>query len=139
MKDPAIMKPVFVQVLLTFVLMFWMAKERLTAIRAGSVKAEPGQRPLSWPGRAGTISNAFHNQLEVPMLFYAVVAFALFYDAIDWEFIWMAWAFVGFRVLQAIVHTTYNTISHRFIAFLLSNVALIAMWVNLGLTVFLGW
>jgi hypothetical protein len=139
MKDLSILKPVFVQVTLTFVLLFWMAKERLGAFRSGGVTVPgAGQRPV-WSGRAGTISNAFHNQLELPMLFYAVVVFALIADAVDWEMIWLAWAYAGFRVIQAIIHTTYNQIPHRFVAFLLSNIALIAMWVNLGLSVFLGW
>ena len=63
----SIVQPLLLQAGLTFVLMFWMAKERLAAVRAGTViRNDPGVRP-TWPGRAGTISNAFHNQLEMPM------------------------------------------------------------------------
>ena len=68
--DVAILYPVFVQVALTFVLLFWMGYERYNAVQSGTVKrgAHPGVRPI-WPGRAGLVSNAFHNQLEIPMLF----------------------------------------------------------------------
>jgi hypothetical protein len=135
MKDLSILKPVFAQVALTFVLMFWMAKERLDAWRAGTVvRGEPGTRP-TWVGRAGYVSNAFHNQLEVPMLFYALVAFALIADAIDSRMIVMAWVYVALRYLQAIIHTTYNYIPHRFFAFLAGCMVLVAMWVMFALRV----
>jgi hypothetical protein len=139
MKDLSIMKPVFAQVLLTFIVLFWMAKERLVAFRAKTVVDNgPGIRP-SWPGRAGAISNAYHNLLELPMLFYAVVAFAMIADAVDGEMIVLAWIYVAFRVVQAVIHATYNHIPHRFLAFLGSVITLIAMWVNLALSVLLGW
>jgi hypothetical protein len=137
--DFSILTPVLVQVALTFFLLFWMALERYRAIRARTVIAnEPGVRP-TWTGRAGTISNAFHNQLEMPMLFYAVVAFILMSNGTDWEQTALAWLYVILRIIHAAIHTTYNKIAHRFVAYLLSNIVLIALWVNLALWHFLGW
>lgn len=137
--DKSLLVPVLVQALLTFVLMFWMGFERYRAYRDRQVQmGPPGTRPV-WTGRAGTISNAFHNQLEMPMLFYAVAAFALITDAADWEMTALAWVFVALRLVHAAIHTTYNYIPHRFFAYLASNVALIAIWVNLGIWVLLGW
>jgi hypothetical protein len=128
MKDLSILKPVIAQAALTFLLLFWMAKVRLDAWRAGTVvRGEPGTRP-TWVGRAGYVSNAFHNQLEVPMLFYALVALALIADAVDGKMIIMAWVYVALRYLQAIIHTTYNHIPHRFSAFLASCTVLTVMW-----------
>ena len=138
MKDLSILKPVFAQVALTFVLLFWMAKERLGAIRSGAVKVtDPGQRPI-WSGRAGAVSNAFHNQLEMPMLFFVVVAFALITGAVDSTFVTLAWAYVAFRALQAAIHGTYNYIPHRFLCYLASSIVLIAMWVLLAMRVMPG-
>ena len=135
MENTTILQPVFVQVVLTFFLMLWMAKERLGAIRDGTVqRGQPGTRPV-WVGRAGYVSNAYHNQLEAPMLFYAVVAFAMMTNAIDWKLTALAWAYVGFRVLQASIHTTYNNILHRFLAFLAGNVVLMIMWLLLAMHV----
>ncbi len=136
--DRSIMLPVLVQVGLTFVLLFWMAKERLAVVRAGQiVRADPGVRPV-WPGRAGVISNAFHNQLEMPMLFLALAAFALIIGAADATMTMLAWAYVALRILHAAIHTTYNKIAHRFLAYLGSNIVLIAMWVKLGAFVLQG-
>jgi hypothetical protein len=139
MKDLSILKPVLAQALLTFVLLFWMAKERYGAVRSGAVvQNDPGVRPV-WSGRAGAVSNAFHNALEMPVLFFAAAAFAMLADAVDGEMLAFAWIYVICRVVQALIHGTYNYIPHRFLAYLGSNIALIAMWVNLALTVLLGW
>lgn len=132
MRDAAILYPVFVQVLLTFVIMFWMARERWRAVREGTVvRGEPGTRPV-WKGRAGFVSNSFHNQLEVPMLFYAVVAFIILANANDYLMVLLAWIYVALRVIHAGIHTTYNHIPHRFLAFLVSDVVLAIMWFRLA-------
>lgn len=133
--DLSIMKPVLVQAGLAFFLLFWMAYERVSAIRAGTViRNQTGVRP-TWTGRAGTVSNAFHNQLEMPMLFYVVVLFALVTNAADQTMTWLAWGYVGLRLLHAAIHTTYNHIPHRFAVYGASNVVLLAMWVRLALHV----
>ncbi|MGL4395659.1 MAG: MAPEG family protein [Hyphomicrobium sp.] len=131
-----ILFPVFVQVGLTYALQLLMGKERLAAFRAGTVKRgeSPGARPV-WPERAAVTSNAFHNQLEMPILFYAVVAFALITNAADGIMIVLAWLFVALRIAQAGIHVTYNHIPHRFLAYFAGSMVLLAMWVRLALHV----
>jgi hypothetical protein len=134
--DLSILKPVLVQAGLTFVLLFWMGKERFAAVRAGKVtRTDPGVRPV-WTGRAGVVSNAFHNQLEMPMLFYVGVILALISGAVDQTMTALAWGYVAARVVHAAIHTTYNKIPHRFLIFIVSNVVLLAMWVKLGAHLF---
>lgn len=133
--DVSILKPVLVQVGLTFVLLFWMGKERFAAVRAGKIlRGDPGVRPV-WPGRAGVVSNAFHNQLEMPVLFYAVVVFAMLTNTVDGYLTALAWSYVAARLVHALIHTTYNKIVHRFLVYLVSNFILLAMWVHLALHV----
>lgn len=130
-----ILYPVFALVLLTFIMIGWMAKERFGAVQRREVKSDnPGVRP-QFAGRAGQVSNAYHNLLELPVLFYAVVAFAMETDADTGLMILLAWIFVGFRVAQALIHATYNKIAHRFSMFLGSVVTLGIMWVLLFLHV----
>jgi hypothetical protein len=81
------------------------------------------------------VSNAYHNLLQMPVLFYAVVAFAMHTNGDDALMILLAWIYVAFRLAQALIHTTYNTIIHRFLAFLGSVIVLGAMWVKLFLHV----
>lgn len=131
----SIVQPVLVQAFLTLMLLFWMGKERYAAVRSGEVVSnEPGVQP-TWKGRAGTISNAFHNQLEMPILFYVVVILAMLTGSADYPMTALAWVYVILRVVHAAIHTTYNKIAHRFLVYLLSNLILVAMWVKLAIHV----
>ena len=85
-----ILYPVFALVLLTFLMAFWMARERFASVRRGEIKFEPGVRPV-FRDRAGQVSNAYHNLLELPLLFYAVVAFAMLTKGDDGLMIILAW------------------------------------------------
>lgn len=129
-----ILYPVFALVLLTFLMAFWMAKERFASVKRGEIKFEPGVRP-TFRNRAGQVSNAYHNLLEMPLLFYAVVAFAMLTKGDDGLMIILAWIYVAFRFVQALVHATYNKIVHRFSAFVGSLFVLAIMWVHLFLHV----
>jgi len=130
MTQTAILYPVFVQVLLTFLLQMWMRKERLGAIKRGEVKfGDIALRQQKWPPRAMQISNAFHNQLEVPVLFYALVAFLMITSQVDIVFIVLAWLFVAARLFHAYIHTTSNTQPHRFYGYAVSSLILMVMWV----------
>ncbi len=139
MKDVSILYPVFVQVLLTYLLLMWMGRERLLAVRAKTVRRgeHDGAKPV-WPERAGVVSNAFHNQLELPLLFYSVVAFALIAGAADGTMFALAWIFAISRLVHAAIHTTYNKIEHRFLVYLFGSMVVLAMWVKLVLQVMAG-
>lgn len=134
--DVAILYPVFVQVALTFGLQIWMGLERYKAVQSGTVNrgSHPGQKPV-WPERAGVVSNAFHNQLEIPVLFYAVVAFSMLASAVDVLMLALAWAFVLSRLVHAFIHTTYNHVPHRFLVYLAGSILVMVMWVRLFLHV----
>lgn len=125
-----ILYPVFALVLLTFLMAFWMANERFASVRRGEIKFEPGVRPV-FRNRAGQVSNAYHNLLEMPMLFYAVVAFAMLTKGDDGLMIILAWIYVACRYMQGLVHATYNKLIHRFGAFVVSVFVLAIMWVHL--------
>ncbi|MGE5267023.1 MAG: MAPEG family protein [Deltaproteobacteria bacterium] len=133
--DLSILKPLFVQVGLTFTLLFWMGKERYQAVTTGNlIPGDPGSRP-TWKGRAAVVSNAFHNQLEMPMLFYVAVILAIITSSADYSMTALAWLFAMLRVVHAAIHTTYNKVPHRFGVFILSNLVLLAMWAKLALHV----
>jgi hypothetical protein len=130
MQATAILYPVLVQVALTFYLQLWMGRERVGALRRGELRIADialGQR--GWPARATQVANAFHNQLELPVLFYALAAFALITSRVDAVLVALAWVFVGLRLWHAFIHTTHNNVPRRFYVFLAGAVVLMAMWV----------
>lgn len=129
MTQIAILYPVFVQVALTFFLQAWMRKERIGAIRRGEVTVDDiSLRQPKWPPRTTQIANAFHNQLETPMLFYVLVAFLMITTQVNFVFVVLAWLFVAARVYHAFIHTTSNKQPHRFYGYLLSSSLLAVMW-----------
>lgn len=130
MNQTAILYPVFVQVALTFFLQGWMRKERIGAVKRGEVeRANVALRQPGWPPRATQIANAFHNQLEMPILFYALVAFLMITSQVSAIFVVLAWLFVLARLGHAYIHTTSNYVPHRFLLYAVSSVVLMVMWV----------
>ncbi|HKQ55735.1 MAG TPA: MAPEG family protein [Methyloceanibacter sp.] len=130
MSIHAILMPMFVQVGLTFVLLFWMAALRLRAIRQGEVDPEKIRlREPVWPGRVLQISNAYHNQLELPVLFYVVVLLAFASNTLDVVLLVLSWLFVLSRIAHAYVHVTSNRLDRRTGIFGVGVLALLLMWV----------
>ena len=137
MSISAVILPVLVQVGLTLILLFWMGRTRVGHIRSGEVKVKDivlGER--NWPKRVLQIQNAYHNQFELPVLFYALVALALITRKADMLFVVMSWMFVASRLVHAAIHTTSNMLSRRFMAFVAGVLILAAMWVIFAIRIF---
>jgi hypothetical protein len=137
MSISAVILPVLVQVGLTLILLFWMGRTRVGHIRSGEVKVKDivlGER--NWPKRVLQIQNAYHNQFELPVLFYALVALALITRKADMLFVVMSWMFVASRLVHAAIHTTSNKLSRRFMAFVAGVLILAAMWVIFAIRIF---
>jgi hypothetical protein len=79
--------------------------------------------------RTTQVGNAYHNQLEQPVLFYVLVAFALITRKADLLFVVLSWLFVAFRLLHVYVFVTTNRVSRRFQFFLVAAVILFLMWI----------
>ncbi|BAQ45290.1 MULTISPECIES: MAPEG family protein [Methylobacterium] len=129
MSFKALLAPVFVQVLLTFCLLFWTGRVRFAAARVGAVRVQDvslGER--TWPAPVQQVSNAFANQFELPVLFYAVVGLALATRQGDTLFVGLAWLFVLTRIVHAGIYATSNVVIRRFQAFLAGALVLLAMW-----------
>ncbi|WP_201860251.1 MAPEG family protein [Microvirga soli] len=137
MTISAVILPVLVQVGLTFILLLWMGRTRVGHLRKGEVRVKDialGER--NWPSRVTQIQNAYHNQFELPVLFYALVTLALITRKADMLFVVMSWMFVVSRLVHAAIHTTSNKISQRFMAFVVGVLILAAMWVIFGVRIF---
>lgn len=130
MSLTSILMPMFAQVFLTFVLLFWMAFLRISAIRDGLVQPQTiALREANWPPRATQIANAFHNQLETPLLFYALALLALQTRTADSILLVLSWLFVLTRFAHAYVHVTSNRMDRRGPLFLIGAIALCLMWI----------
>ena len=71
MSLQAVLLPLFVEVILTFVLMLRMGALRRADYNSGAIKADDvALREPRWPARTTQAANAFANQFELPVLFY---------------------------------------------------------------------
>ena len=130
--------PLFVQVLLVFILMIWMAKERQTALRRGEVHPRDiALREPKWPPKAMQVANCFSNQFEIPVLFYVVTILALITRQADLLFVLLSWVFVILRYIHAFIHTTSNRVPRRGLVYGLGVVIVFALWVELALHLYL--
>jgi len=136
MSITSILLPIYVQVAMTVLLLLWMGSSRLSSLRAGEVKVKDialGER--NWPTRILQIQNSYHNQFELPVLFYVLVVLALITRKADMLFVVMSWMFVASRLVHAAIHTTSNKVPWRFQAFVVGVLILAAMWVIFGIRV----
>jgi hypothetical protein len=130
----AILYPVFVQVLLVVVVGVLMAAARARAIK--TMDRQRGNPDLAmgrvdWPDDAAKRAANYHNQFQAPVLFYAVVAFALITKGADTLMLVLAWLFVLTRIFHAAIHIGPNKVRWRSPAFALGFLILMLMWVKL--------
>jgi hypothetical protein len=134
-----VLLPLFVEVTLTFVLLFWMAFLRTTAIASGSTETHDiALRQPNWPVHATQVANSFHNQLELPILFYVLTILAWDTHHAGTVFVALAWLFVILRVIQAVIAVTDNHVRRRGLAFILGAIVLAIMWGNYMMDVLIG-
>ena len=139
MSIQAILLPLFVQVALTLFLLFWTGRARVAAVRRGDVHPRDiALRQPNWPKQETQIANAYHNQLELPVLFYVLTILAIITRHADLLFVVLAWVFVILRLAHAYIHLTSNHVGRRFAAFAASVVVLLVMWVIFILQIMLG-
>ena len=139
MSIRVILAPLFVQVALTLVMLFWMGFARMGALRRGEAKIGAialGQS--NWPVKVQLISNCYLNQFQLPVLFYVLTTFAVLTRQADMLFVVLAWLFVATRLVHAYIHTTTNFVPRRFYAFLAGAIVLLVMWIVFAARILLG-
>jgi len=130
MSLQAILLPLFVEVILTLVLLFWMAVLRTGDFSSGAVRpADIALREQRWPQRTTQVANSFANQFELPVLFYTLTILVYVTHQATFVFVILAWIFVIFRLLHAYVHVTSNIVRLRGTLYMVAALALAINWV----------
>ena len=134
-----ILLPVFVQVALTFALLFWMASARRASLTSGETKVRDiALRQQAWPAKATQISNCYDSQFQIPLLFYVAAIVALATKSADLIFVVLSWIFVLARIAHAYIHTTSNHVPTRFNVFAVGVLVLLIMWIWIAVKIFLA-
>ena len=138
MSIQSVLLPAFVQIGLTFALLFGMFFARRSALvsRETSIRDIALGQP-NWPVRATQIGNCFRNQFELPVLFYVLIAIALPIRHADLVIVLLSWVFVVTRFVHAGVFVSSNDLGRRSMAWLAGALVLLVMWVYFALKILL--
>ena len=129
--------PMFVMVILTFIVGVTLFIRRMRAIKAKQItfqyfKAMSGETP---PHDAINAAKHFSNLFEVPILFYAGCITAMVLPVTSsWVLVW-AWAFVAARIAHAFVHLGRNSVRPRALSFFFGFFMVIALWIEVVFSV----
>lgn len=137
-----ILQPVAVLIAWTMVMLVWMLAVRLPAMsRAGiklgaltGTKAADADRAL--PPEAQWKAHNYNHLLEQPVLFYAVCLTIALSGNSTGLTMYLAWAYVGLRILHSLWQATMNRVAVRFALFIASSLVLGLLCVRALMLVF---
>ena len=135
-----ILAPVVALVAWTLLMMLWMMVARfgyfrkvgvtLGTIPRGSrgpnLDANPAAAETQWK------SHNYNHLMEQPTIFYAVslsLAMMNFGGGINY---WLAWGYVGLRIVHSLIQATVNIVLYRFTIFALATFCLLGLTVHAG-------
>lgn len=131
-----IIAPVVALVAWTLVMFVWLYATRLPAMRRKgiSLKGRIGGRGSALDGvvedQVQWKAHNYNHLMEQPTLFYAIaLSLALLGHGYGIN-LWLAWAYVGLRVVHSLIQATVNVVMWRFLAFLAASLCLVALTVH---------
>ena len=126
----SLLTPMLALIAWTLVVLVWMCATRLPAMRAAGIAPQDAAHPTALdalPSSARRVADNYNHLFEQPTIFYALVLYIIFKGHSDGLHIYMAWAYVGLRVLHSLIQCTVNIVNLRFLVFVLSSLVLMAM------------
>jgi hypothetical protein len=131
-----ILAPVVALVAWTLVMQIWLYATRLPAMkRAGiSLKGRVGTRGSALegvvPDEVNWKAHNYNHLLEQPTIFYAIALSLALMDFGGGINLYLAWAYVGLRIIHSLIQATVNVVRYRFIVFALASLCLLGLTVH---------
>jgi hypothetical protein len=131
-----ILAPVVALVAWTLVMQIWLYATRLPAMkRAGiSLKGRVGTRGSALegvvPDEVNWKAHNYNHLLEQPTIFYAIALSLALMDFGGGINLYLAWAYVGLRIIHSVIQATVNVVRYRFIVFALASLCLLGLTVH---------
>lgn len=137
-NEQMLLLPVFLHVLMTIGIGVASALARRKALLSGRVRIkEVVIDSRAFPDDVRKLGNNYDNQFQLPLLWYAGIAFTLILGfADDGVPIFLSWAFLVLRAGHSFVHVGRNQLVRRFYVFTTGAVVLTAYWLWLAYKVF---
>ena len=142
MNYSPILAPVVALIAWSLVVMLWMVVVRFGEFRRLGINFSnipPGSRGVDLEGRADPRaqwkSHNYSHLMEQPTLFYAIALTLALMDFGGGINYWLAWGYVGLRVLHSLVQATVNTLTLRTPLFVLASLCLFGLTVHAAIRV----
>ncbi len=125
--------PMFLMMLLTFVVGICAVKTRFSHVKNGNVSIKHFQlmRDQDIPEAITKTTRNFNNQFEIPVLFYVVCTLYISLGIESYFAIGCAWLFVCLRIVHSYINLTYNNIIHRMLVFWSGFICIMVLWILL--------
>jgi hypothetical protein len=135
-----ILAPVIALVLWSFVMWAWLYATRIPAITRLKIQFDPRRPHAEFdeaiPPEVRWKADNYNHLMEQPTIFYATaLALAVAGQGAGLND-WLAWGYVGLRVIHSLVQSTSNVIILRFSIFMVSSVVLLILAVRAAMVVF---
>ncbi len=143
MTEFIILQPVVALMIWTMIMWAWMYATRIPAMqRAPDIDAAKmvgstgaGLR-AQLPEKVNWKADNYNHLHEQPTLFYAVALVLAVTGHGDASHAFLAWIYVGLRVIHSVIQVTANKVIVRFIMFALSSIVLIVLIFHASMVVF---
>ena len=126
----SILTPVPALVCLSLLVWIWMYATRIPAMNRAKIDPKQAMHPGSLdtlPSSVRRVADNYNHLMEQPTIFYALAFYVSLAGIVDPLFIWLAWAYVGLRVVHTLIQCTFNAVPLRFLVFALSTFVLMVM------------
>ncbi len=137
MEYSPILVPVVALVAWTLLVMLWMMIARGREFRRMGVtfmNIPAGSRGVDLDGKAEAQaqwkSHNYNHLMEQPTIFYAIAITLALMGMGGGINYWLAWGYVGFRVLHSLIQCTSNIVRFRLPLFLLASLCLLGLTVH---------
>ena len=142
MQYSPILAPVVALVAWSLVVMAWMIVSRFGEFRRLGITptAIPnGARGVDLEGRAEPTaqwkSHNYNHLMEQPTIFYAIALTLALMDFGGGINAWLAWGYVGFRIVHSLLQCTVNVVRYRLVLFGLASLCLLGLTVHAGMRI----
>ncbi len=128
-----ILAPVALLVLWSMVMWAWMLATRMGALKKMGVDiskvrgTKPNMLDGVLPDKTMWVAHNYNHLMEQPTAFYAAALALAIMGMGDGLNAWLAWGYVGLRIVHSLVQATTNIVGIRFMLFVLSSLCLIAL------------
>ena len=132
-----ILAPVVALIAWTLIMMLWMVVTRFGEFKRLGITLDnipPGSRGADLEGRADPRaqwkSHNYTHLVEQPTLFYAIALSLAVMNMGGGINYWLAWGYVGLRVIHSLIQATVNVVKWRLPVFVLATLCLIGLTVH---------